>query len=252
MHLLSKLTFSLLSLIALAGAAQASQCPVVTPGVGIGPVKLGMTNAQVHKLGVPITQSTHEVNIRVAGLEVWFTDGRVSQIAADSANAGCAVVHGQTIDLKKAPLEAMAAIRPGTCGPLDIRTGGNAIECESGLAFYQHMAGKEVRVAAALPAPKTRCDAYVAPGAEGDKRVGSVAVKPGETVCFQGRTFTGDLTPPDVESIHGMRHINTCEKQVNRGATVLTCRYSGVRLIFGGPTLRLARMEAVPVKAPSR
>ncbi len=79
-----KILVFVLLLVELAPAAHASAL-VVTPGSGIGSVRLSMTEAQVKGIlgpSIPVASAKgqHPLNVPSQGLTVWFFKGRVVKV----------------------------------------------------------------------------------------------------------------------------------------------------------------------------
>ncbi len=125
----------------------------------------------------------------------------------------------------------------GDCGPVDVREGGNVAQCASGLAL-QHGSVPTARLEArtGATAPAVVCADYV-------DREGFTAreVTATTALCDTGAgPITAALAIPEVQRRYG----GACRRTDNRGATLLDCR--GVRFVYGGPTLTLARVEPLP------
>lgn len=212
----------------------------IMPGHGVGALKLGMTEAQVRAAGLPIKPGRFETERRVDQFDVRFKDGVVVAISLELGKQPQALHIGRT-GVQSTSAQALAKATAG-CGPLERRTGGNIIQCASGLLIAQHMGGLAVTV----QAPATRsdapvCDDYLEPGNPASK----ISVQPGKAYCLPSRVVTTKTVQADVL---GALRYNTCQTQANRGATVVTCPYQGTRFIFAGPTLVLAEVHGVPLK----
>jgi len=99
-------------------------------GKGIGPIHLGMTRNELETLGLPIEEGSYD--LQVGPYRLLMDGGAVSFIEIELAK----LPKGLSIDGKHVPphekdIEQIAKLLPG-CGKLDIRLGGNVIECADG------------------------------------------------------------------------------------------------------------------------
>lgn len=221
-------------------ALSVAQTPVAaTPGRSFGPLALGMTAAQVKATGLPLKPGRFEGEQGVGGFWVRMAGGKVTSISLDFAKGAPAPIkvgkHTTTADSAQAIAKAAAG-----CGPLQRRTGGNVIECTSGLVVAQHLGGVTVTVeAAATQSDAPTCADYLVPGDPASK----IDVQPQKSYCLPARVVTAKTVEKDVL---GTLRYNTCKTQRNRGATVVTCPFQGTRFIFAGPYGALHRVEGVP------
>lgn len=219
-------------------ALSIAQLPTpVVPGQSIGPIKLGQTLAQLQATKIEIKPGRFDGERRVGAFNVQFKGDKVTSISFDMGKAG------QPISLnnkKFTPTTPQAiATAAGACGPLQRRTGGNIIECITGLTIGQHLGGLTVTVEApAASTANVTCDGYLEPG----NPKSALEVQPGKVYCLPTRTVTTATVEKDVL---GKLSYNTCRTQRNRGATVVTCAFQGTRFIFAGPQGALHRVEGV-------
>jgi len=249
LHLALALALSLPASAALA-ADPAATCPAVLPGEALGPVRLGMTLAELEGLGLEVRPAHHPNAREVGPYRVTLTEGRITTVGLESDDDGgdCVRIDDADVVLAEVPLAELAAHWPGQCGPLQMNIGANVIDCAHGVTVLAHRAGKAVRVTAERAAVPIRCDAYVAANAAARPRVRTADVPAGARVCFQTRVLTSDLTPDDVTKVTSPQHISTCVRTDGVGGTMLECHFQGVRLIFGGPGPSLRRVESIPIR----
>lgn len=227
-----------LSLLVTLAAPPAGPVEIL-PGKSLGAIPLGVPEVELVKFG-PVSPGAIETWRKVGPYEVQIEGGKVVQVALDLTPELATLKIGDALIQPKAPEDM--AIHLGGCGPLQIRTGGNIIECTSGAIAGQHMGGLTVRV---VPPTKASdqpvCAAYVVPGRDGDRTV----LEPGKSYCAADRVLTTEIVQADVL---GKLGYNTCQVQPNEGATLVTCPFQGVRFVFGTPEGKLARVEGVPLK----
>lgn len=229
-------------------ALAAGSCPLVSPGKGIGPIALGATRTALEKTGLAVTPGAHDNHLNVGPYEVWLEAGKVVTVGADSARVPCVRLGREDASLGELLLEELGARMPAACSAIEHNEGASVVACREGVTFYQHMGGKEVRVSAQVSPVATPCHRWVAPGGVERKLVFSADVSDGVNVCVGARVFTSAIVPDDILKITGKHHISTCSRQDNRGATVVDCPFDGLRLVFAGPGLRLARVESIAVR----
>ncbi|MFN3199953.1 MAG: hypothetical protein ACE366_16275 [Bradymonadia bacterium] len=230
-------------------------CVQVQPTKAIGPFDLGMTIKDVEKIGA-VEDGGIDVWKKVGHTELQFdkADGDDRKVVAvrHSLNSETCLEMGTQPRLESdvnVP-EAIASWL-GNCGALETRTGGNVLTCEKGVTVLQHMGGVdiEVRADAATQSKQAKCAGYVAPGQgawlPGKGKVDMIDVEPGKTYCGGSRQFTTELVEADVL---GKLRFNTCDIQRNRGATVATCPYQGMQMIFAGPKGALHKISSVAMK----
>ncbi|MCB9548055.1 MAG: hypothetical protein H6706_19740 [Myxococcales bacterium] len=228
-------------LLALTLAAPAvTPPPVVEPGVRLGPIALGMDKAALAATGLPITDGALTSHLNVGPYDVRLKDGKAVSVSLNLTPELAAVRIKDQIITPKSPEDLARHL--GACGPLQMNTGGNIIECADGAMAGQHLGGLMIRVSTPRPIDDApTCAGYVVPGQVGDKLV----IEAGQSVCAGTRVLTRDVRQPDVL---GRLAYNTCQVEPNEGATVVTCPYQGVRLIFAAPSGELARVEGVEMK----
>lgn len=216
----------------------------VVPGLSLGPVVLGASEADLVKAGLSITPGRFETERRVGQFDVTFADGKVTKIAFELGKgpmgSGSTLRIGKTQFAGQSPQQVAALI--AGCGPMQRNRGGNVIECSSGATVVQHMGGMGVRVGpAATSMSGPICDGYLEPGNAKSK----LKIEPGKTYCLPTRLVNSAVRPDDVL---GRLRYNTCQKQPNRGATTITCPFQGTRFVFAGPTLVLTEVSGVPMQ----
>ena len=239
------------ALLALSSSAFAgATCTEVQPSKGVGPLTLGMNRAALEATGLTIEKGFTDKVLEVGPYEVWLEEDAVVTIGVDSADHSCIKLGSADFELPATSLESLAVGSGGACAPIQYNTGATVLQCDNGVVFLEHMAGKTVRVEKAKALEKETCNAWVEPGTpSGPSKLNAAADLSEKTnVCVQNRVLTVDLVPDDVASLYGKAHISTCEQQDNTGATLLDCNYSGVRLIFAGPTQRLSRVESITLR----
>ncbi len=121
----------------------AKSAPVITPrptsavafdlGKGIGPIQLGMTRSELDALGLPVEEGSYD--LRVGPYRLLMDGGKVSFIEIELAKLKDGMlIGGQLVLATERDIERIAKLLPG-CGKLDIRLGGNVIECAGGTAI---------------------------------------------------------------------------------------------------------------------
>lgn len=231
----------LIALPLVAGlAAPTPTVPVVVPGHSLGGIALGTTEAELKQLGLPVAPAAYAEGRTVGPFEVQLEGGKVVRITLNLTPELNTLKVGEHTLTPRTP-EDMARVL-GTCGPNEARIGGNIIECTTGAVAGQHMGGLMVSVVPAAQASDLPvCTGYLVPGEDSARMV----VEPGGTYCVGHRVVTTATVQADVL---GKLGFNTCQVQPNEGATLITCPYQGVRLIFASPTGALARVEGVTLK----
>lgn len=238
---------ALLTLGLATSAAAQDTCIEIQPGQAVGPLRLGMSQAEFDKLKLPVTKNEFDQTLH-GPYQVQFTQGELSHVGVDGRLAACLQVKGSAVKLdgrKAQPAELAAQLKD--CGPLHANLGGNVIYCKRGISLTQSLAGLELRLDSQSTEPKAICDGYVVPGdPQGSAR--AVKVQEGKRYCVGTRTLSSTVKPDDLTDLAGELRYNTCRKTQSRGATTVSCDYQGVKFIFAGPTLALDSIEAVPLK----
>jgi hypothetical protein len=232
-----------LALLVTPAAHAAMDCPTVVPGVSIGLLKLGMSAKEVRKL--KLVKDLYEI--------YYDRDNKkVSSLGLNLDTAKCFVLGGKKVGkLKQGKLEQgpfALALKLGTCGPMEMRIGGNNIYCDGGkisLLWNQGYNSLRVNAAADRPAArvKTICDAYVGWGelvTKAGKRK-KLTVKAGQRYCFGQRIVSSTWTPDKIWAIPA----RSCGEKKLRGETVLNCDGWGLKFHFKGT---LKRIQAYPPK----
>lgn len=222
-------------------ALSVAQLPTpVVPGESLGPIKLGMTEAQLAATKIAIKPGRFETERRVGVFDVQIKDGKVASISYELGKDGQPILLGGKAFTPTTPQAIAAAATQ--CGPLDMRIGGNIIECAPGLVIGQHMGGLAITVQpAATRSEAPVCAGYLEPG----NPKSALELTPGVPYCLPSRVVTTATVEADVL---GKLSYNTCRTERNIGATVVTCAYQGTRFVFAGPTGALHRVEGVPFK----
>lgn len=228
-------------IVGLATAPTDPTAPVpVVPGQSLGGIALGTAEADLGKTGLPVSPGAIDTWRKVGPYEVQIDGGKVVQISLDLSSLFNTLKIGDQIVRPQAP-EDMAA-HLGGCGPLEMRTGGNIIECTSGAMAGQHMGGLTVRVVPPSQASdQPVCAGYIVPGRDGQR----LPLEAGKTYCAGSSVLTTAIVQADVL---GKLRYNTCQTQPSEGATVVSCPYQGVRFVFASPAGTLARIEGVAIK----
>lgn len=103
---------------------------VLEVGKGIGPVRLGMTLGELSTLGLAIEEGSYD--LRVGPYRLLMDGGAVSFIEIELAKLPDGLsIDGRQVSPDEQDIEQIAKLLPG-CGELDIRLGGNVIECADG------------------------------------------------------------------------------------------------------------------------
>src|SRR5580692_555797 len=90
----------------------AAGTPVVEPGKGIGPIRIGMTQAEVEATNLAVQKPQSE-EWHAGPYRVLFEDGRVLSVEADLRELGGAVFGGATVAPDEHAFERIAASMPG-------------------------------------------------------------------------------------------------------------------------------------------
>lgn len=241
---LTSLALALTLLVAPAVHA-AALCPTVVPGVSIGPLKLSMSVKEVRKL--KLVKDLYEI--------YYDRDNKkVSSLGLNLNKAKCFVLDGKKISrlkqgpgsMKQGPFSL--ALKLGTCGPMEMRIGGNNIYCDGGkISLLWNRGYNSLRVNAAVDRPKERvktiCDAYVGWGelwTKAGKRK-TLKVAAGKRYCFGQRIVSSAWTPEKIWAIPA----RSCGEKKTRGETVLNCDWWGLEFRFKGT---LKQIRAYPSK----
>jgi hypothetical protein len=138
-------------------APQVGDCPAtVVPGKSIGPISLGMTRAELEKIPAtrrpptavvrdshgnsrpfqspmfPVTPGSRAGTLKVGAYEVVLSsDSKVQQISISTDGVTCLEVDGKKIP-ERDDAEKLSALFKD-CGKLDVREGGNVVECAGGV-----------------------------------------------------------------------------------------------------------------------
>lgn len=109
--------------------ALADEVPALEPDHGIGPIRLGMSEAELARLGLPMSDAY--AGKQVGPYRVLLEGGRVSFIEAPLAELPGLRIGGHTVPSGERDIARIADHLAG-CGPLQILEGGNIIECHGG------------------------------------------------------------------------------------------------------------------------
>lgn len=224
------------------------------PGDGLGPIRLGMSEAEVRALEAehPIRAGYAPSILNVGHFEVQLKDGKVVRASVMPATLGALVKFQPSgLNLPRVGLEAVAEVIGG-CGPVEHLEGGNRIVCGGGVTIYQPGLTRNLRfdvgVATTEASPKAgapTCDAYAHLGDPSHK----IAVGPGQYICVDSRMVPQSSQAGDIVGTLGF---NTCDKVAATATTPasVTCAFDGVRFIFNGANGTLGTVEGVAVRTP--
>ncbi len=141
-------------------AADASVGPIdLQPGVGIGPVAIGMSREQLGALGLPATVNESQETATYGPYRVGFDNGTVAWVETSIRDAPRGFnMYGVMVPPGTTTLDAVTRLIP-QCGAVEVAEGGNRTSCQDGkLAVLQGSApGSPVtfRVARPMPAQPT-------------------------------------------------------------------------------------------------
>jgi hypothetical protein len=114
----------------MADAAAPAGVPQVDVGRGIGPVRLGMTRAEIDALGLPVKDDVWALH--VGPYRARLEQGRVVLVEVALADLpGGLWVAGEVVAPTEKDIARIAAHLPG-CGRMEMREGGNLITCSGG------------------------------------------------------------------------------------------------------------------------
>ncbi|APR84789.1 Hypothetical protein A7982_10138 [Minicystis rosea] len=117
-----------------ASSAAATTAPVLVPGESIGPVRIGMTRADLDALGLPTKKGPMSTDVTVGPYVASFDGDRVGGVSVALRELpGGARVGGAVFD-GSAKIQAIAAQLRG-CGPTHENTGASVILCENARAL---------------------------------------------------------------------------------------------------------------------
>lgn len=235
---------ALLALLALvpAVAAAAEPCPTLQPGKAFDRFSLGtvlkedsaVTPDALPGWSRPKTPGDEAVRLQF--------DPAKKLAVVDAPLPACLTLAGASPVTLKAPTLRQVAAALRTCGPEQIREGGNRIEC-AGLALTTGMGarGLESRIVVRADAvgAKVPCDVYLdADGATDAETAPAPTDSPaklevgGRNVCVTGRhaPVSAATRPGDLASA-------SCTTEALRGGTHVKC--GATTFHFAGPTLAL-------------
>lgn len=235
-------------------------CLEVVPGQSLGPVKLGMTREALGRLGLPVEAGPVEGQWKVGAFTaVTDAEGKVAAVWRELSGQGAppCLAHGQRRVEVQPDAEAIAAAL-GACGPVDVREGGNTIDCfagAAGLGFGLDTATQtpwmRVSVDAGPLKEVPKCGAYVTPDGRVVDGAGFMAVKAGKPVetfeveirperalCVGDQVLDAKLMPARWNQMAR----TTCKTQANRGGTIVTCDGGRLELRFAGPPATLSQV----------
>jgi hypothetical protein len=138
--------------------ADASVDPIsLQPGVGIGPVAIGMSREQLGALGLPSTVNESQETATYGPYRVGFDNGTVAWVETSVRDAPRGFnMYGVRVPPGTTTLEAVTRLVP-QCGAVEVAEGGNRATCQDGkLMVLQGSApGSPVtfRVARPMPTP---------------------------------------------------------------------------------------------------
>jgi hypothetical protein len=117
----------------IATGGSAASVPDFVPGVAIGPVRIGMTRAELDGLKLPTKPGPITGEIVYGPYHVQFEQDRATFIHAELRELPSGVrVGGTVFDPGTKSIESIAAKLPA-CGKMQINEGANVIECAAGL-----------------------------------------------------------------------------------------------------------------------
>ena len=244
----------LLAAAAAGPAAALSIAPapmVVRAGHSMGPLKLGMTEAEVRALQPKLTIAPGYTDtvLNVGPYEVQFVDGRVARITVIYDRLDHPLLLGDTGKVLPRGTMAEVARVVGGCGPVELGVGGSRLPCPGGLNLFSVGPPGLLRIdvvpdAATASTPEhVVCDAYALPGKVGDR----ATVSAGQTLCVESRALPQATVAADIV---GKYRYNTCDRVEAKGAepATVTCAFDGVRFVFGGPNGTLSAAEGVAIR----
>lgn len=118
---------------AATAAADASIAPInLQPGVGIGPVSIGMSREQLSALGLPSTTNESQETATYGPYRVGFDNGTVAWVETSVRDAPRGFnMYGVMVPPDATTLEAVTHLIP-QCGALEVAEGGNRATCQDG------------------------------------------------------------------------------------------------------------------------
>lgn len=114
-------------------APAAANVPELVPGVGIGPVRVGMTRAELDALGLGTKPGPLGSDVSVGPYVASMDGDRVAAVFVELRAVPTGVRVGGTVFDATAKIEAIAQ-KLRSCEPLKVNEGANVIPCESGRA----------------------------------------------------------------------------------------------------------------------
>jgi len=138
------------SLVPRARTSPRPACPLtVEPGVALGPIDLGSTEADLAALGLPVTITHHDKvhgHATVGPLQVSLCAGKVVDIWIDDLRKApdCVVLDGKPVP-RTISRDALKA-RVGACTTTEHRTGGSFERCQDGGAWIGYGMGDFLQV----------------------------------------------------------------------------------------------------------
>lgn len=130
----------------LAGCKMTMKAPVLIPGQAIGPLKLGMSRAEIAGL-MPHPSGQMGPDVGVVGpYDVVFANDKLTSIAFTLTGTTTGLQVGDHTVPASASLDDVARAVPD-CGPPEAREGGTVITCSNGRTLIKLVNGQvEVQV----------------------------------------------------------------------------------------------------------
>ena len=135
---MKKLSLALVLSLSVMSGAEASATSfvprlMVSPAASLGQIRLGMTRAQVAKLGLATSPATDTSTTQTVGpyYVVYDNNGTVDFVSVELRHTRHGLMNGHKVIASDATI-AEAANAFSDCGKLEMRLGGNAIVCEHG------------------------------------------------------------------------------------------------------------------------
>lgn len=116
-----------------ASGAAAANVPELVPGVGIGPVRIGMTRAELDRLGLPTKPGPMGNDVTVGPYTASMDGDRVGAVFLELSKVPSGARVGGTVFDAHAKIDAVAA-KLRDCGAMQVNEGANVISCEGGRA----------------------------------------------------------------------------------------------------------------------
>jgi len=249
------LVCALITTLLPASVLAAEPCPALVPGKSLGPLRLGMTRAQVEKLGLGPLECAEPGRCRTGPFEVILgplddCPVCVTGVALALTEGRCTKVQGQRFDAD-AKMERIAAA-VGECSRVWVEEGRRTIHCVHGLAQVWD-SPLEVRVQPEAAKLVFTCDAYILPGEGVASAKGWTAVptdlrpKTGGHYCLGDLDLRSAMTPAAAVEALGPER---CKQGEGTAANLVSCAALGLELRFQKGSL--VRIDVTPESSPAR